>query len=469
MKKINKYINFFMLLLLISLMIALIGYISYGHNLIKSMYEKKSLEILDRIIEYRAILSLEYYLIKGDVYIIFISLCVLFLFLVYILPVEIKLSIISVVMCIAILEIIFLSYDVYLDHEYPEINEQEKMLWEYDPLLGWRWKTNCEKEFIVKRDKIKVKIKRNAKGLRGKDYDYKKNKNINRILILGDSCAAGLEVTHDNLFSTVLEKLLRQHGKDEVINAGVRGYGTDQSYLYLKNKGCNYNPDIAIYLFCSNDPKDNIVFRDPYKPFNKSCYIINKEGDLVLKGMPILIPTRSIQHEKWIMTDKKAELFYNEKKQRTTIFAQAIIDILYQSHLYRWVMLRIEDRIINLRREKIPHFVVKYQWSVTEKLIEKMKNFCTSINAKFIIFEFSNGAAYEKKDETLAAICSNLSVNYHNLYNDFHEASGGKRFFCFPHDNHWNVEGHRFAADRFYEYLLKNKHVAKGILLKSDN
>ena len=93
---------------------------------------------------------------------------------------------------------------------------------EYDPLLGWKHKTNIKNIFIT--DEYSVPLSFNSKGMRGPEHSYNKDKNEFRILILGDSFSEGYAVNFNELFSEVLKNKLNGEGVGcEVINAGVRG------------------------------------------------------------------------------------------------------------------------------------------------------------------------------------------------------------------------------------------------------
>ena len=176
--------------------------------------------------------------------------------------------------------------------------------------MGWKKGSALECYYTSKKNRFHAKVRTNSKGLRDEEYGYKKNKNVKRILLLGDSRLIGLEVDKENVIDTHLEKLLNNHNRYEVINAGTRGYGTDQSYLYYKNEGYRYNPDIVIYLFSGNDTENNITIHRPCGKFGKSYYVIDKEGNLTLEGVPV--PKEFTPNNRWLMSNKDAEAFYNE-------------------------------------------------------------------------------------------------------------------------------------------------------------
>jgi hypothetical protein len=99
------------------------------------------------------------------------------------------------------------------------------------------------------------------------------------ILFIGDSTVASFEVDDGDTVPAILERRLRaQHRAYNVINLGVRGYGTDQSVRRALAFGAQYQPTDVIYMFVDNDMYDNNVLRQPGRIFAKGAYIRASEG-----------------------------------------------------------------------------------------------------------------------------------------------------------------------------------------------
>jgi hypothetical protein len=81
-----------------------------------------------------------------------------------------------------------------------------------------------------------------------------------RVLLVGDSYAYGWGTEDSTIVSRQLQRELIHRGYDaEVINLGVAGFSTIQAYLFLK-RFTYLDPDVIVYLFCDNDPRDNLAF-----------------------------------------------------------------------------------------------------------------------------------------------------------------------------------------------------------------
>jgi hypothetical protein len=137
-----------------------------------------------------------------------------------------------------------------------------------DPILGWKPKRGCESSGVkLGHDSSKeISYHTNSLGARGtKEVPYKKNKDKFRILFIGDSFTFGEDVSDRDTYPEILQRKLGD--KYEVINLGVHGYGLGQSYLYLKNEGVKYKPDIVILgLFMPDIVRDKARVFGYFKP-----------------------------------------------------------------------------------------------------------------------------------------------------------------------------------------------------------
>jgi len=100
---------------------------------------------------------------------------------------------------------------------------------------------------------IKASRHINADGLIDRfDYPINKPNNVFRIIALGDSFTAGLEVDTDKNWSEILEDSLnkscikRSVDKFKVINLAVEGYDIQYSLERYKIKGQKYSPDLIL-------------------------------------------------------------------------------------------------------------------------------------------------------------------------------------------------------------------------------
>src|SRR6476619_3896087 len=99
---------------------------------------------------------------------------------------------------------------------------------EPDPVIGYRYIPGTRMT-LPRPGGGRYEIAVNADGIRGdRDYSAGKPVNATRIIVLGDSMAAGQFVSNSQRFSELME---RRRADVEVINLALEGSGTDQQVL----------------------------------------------------------------------------------------------------------------------------------------------------------------------------------------------------------------------------------------------
>jgi len=123
---------------------------------------------------------------------------------------------------------------------------------EYDPVLGWRKTPGAN--VVYDRREYHVEYRVNAQGLRGPDRPYAKPPGVARVLALGDSFVEAFMVPDAQTVTARLEADLLGRGcRVEVINGGTVGYSTDQEYLFYRDEGRKYAPDVVLLFVYQND------------------------------------------------------------------------------------------------------------------------------------------------------------------------------------------------------------------------
>lgn len=99
----------------------------------------------------------------------------------------------------------------------------------------------------------------NSLGFRDRERTVAKEPGVFRILVLGDSVAAGQGVRDpETIFPARLEAGLRQAGlAAEVLNFAVTGYDTRQEVALLADRGLAFAPDLVLLAYCLNDVRQD--------------------------------------------------------------------------------------------------------------------------------------------------------------------------------------------------------------------
>jgi lysophospholipase L1-like esterase len=102
-------------------------------------------------------------------------------------------------------------------------------------------------------------VRINAHGLRGPEIASPKPAGERRVLVLGDSYTASVQLPENRIYTTLLEEELRDargNGGYRVINAGVNGAGTAHELLYFLYQGAALAPDVVVLQYAFNDLDD---------------------------------------------------------------------------------------------------------------------------------------------------------------------------------------------------------------------
>ena len=165
------------------------------------------------------------------------------------------------------------------------------VFWRHDALLGWSHTPNSRGSYVGPKPwpiEFDTPVEINSDGLRGPDVGPLPERG-KRVLFIGDSMLAGFEVAYEKTFPALIgAELSRVLGVPvQVINAGVRGYGTDQSYLYFRERGSQYRPDFVVFIQSANDLRENTEVHRMMQPLGKPAFRLAPDGSLVLLGHPV--------------------------------------------------------------------------------------------------------------------------------------------------------------------------------------
>ena len=348
------------------------------------------------------------------------------------------------------------------------------------PITGWYLNPNVEE--IYRKSCFESYVKISSQGFRDVEHSLEKPDGVFRIVDLGDSFTAGLQVNLEATYSKVLERLLNEMESDtrfEVINLGMFSFGTGQEYLSLKHYGVEFQPDMVILAFFSNDVRDSYLPLKPYPgPPLKPYFFLDDSGELVI-------------------LDQSDYVLSEEAGPARPFLNRVLFTTLGWLRLYDWIGRKVYKTppIHNLfwklglvERKESPALEVylrkhppEYEeaWRIVKSLIRKIRQESEDQDAQFLLmniagpaqlasnrslpWKYLNGVLrqldLEKPTRTLAELSQEEGLEFLDLtptFRDYMESEGlnytSVHLEC---DGHWTSLGHQLAAGALFDKVTE--------------
>jgi len=336
---------------------------------------------------------------------------------------------------------------------------------EFDNIL--MYKHIPDSKVTYSRQEFSNEIKFNSNGLRDYEYDYKKPKNVYRILLLGSSFSQALQVPLEHTYENVLERKLNGNlaGKYEVINTAVGGWGTAQELFYLKTEGIRYEPDLILLDFSMRDVRENAI--------NSLVTVTN--GKLV-EHIPIRAswPKRAMlfcsrySHlcsltQTVILGDAEKKGFISSLLSKLRITSSADDRSIKTTDLFSknntpnvdaafeetFLLIKEIKKVADENKIALVMFIIPHREQVDAL---KWNEFINRYNANEKQFE------YDKVQKLALKFAKQNNIQVFDMLPYFRQKNANNTFY-YEIDGHWNEQGHEMTAGLLYNYLLSNKLV----------
>jgi hypothetical protein len=346
-----------------------------------------------------------------------------------------------------------------------------------DPVLGWRLEPN--ENLLVWMPDRNVRIVTNSHGFRDVEHTYQKPDGVFRVLVFGDSFMEGYSVDGDQVFARQLEALAHQAGLSqvEVLNMGVGGYGTLQSYLAFAEEGVRYQPDLVLLgFFTGNDVHDN------YRPLQVAVW--GETANSVV-SRPFLTAwergqweIEELDYDTALQIEAHQEVrAWWQKSLLVSMFFRAAANMAKEGHdLEPGAGDHSVETDLWIGQEfceEVPLFTDG--WAVTQRIILEWDGAARESGARLVVFtvpsreetdpEYARRVADTLEnpdalcleegvaDRRIVSILERSHIPNIDLLPSFRSALREEGRQLFARDNHWNAEGHSLAADEVFEAL----------------
>ncbi len=254
-----------------------------------------------------------------------------------------------------------------------------------------------------------IEIKMNSDGFRDREIPLEKPEGVFRVITIGDSETFPDTMNLEEQYGKVMEKTMNEQGKQvEVINGGVSGYGTRQSFNFLKRKGMKYNPDMVIYMFVPNDVQENV------------------------------------EHRYTVVGGLRVNYEWKEKPR-----SAAIRSFVYKNSYIMREGYRIIGAVKRSTSEKKEKVISEEEFAETEKVVKELNSFLKERKIKLLVI-ITPGKEEVKRDEALKDMVRKVleeeSIEFLDLREEY-DTLEEKRSLRWQQDSHLNQKGHQIIAE----------------------
>ena len=329
-----------------------------------------------------------------------------------------------------------------------------------------------------------VEIRTNSQGFHDVAHTYTKARDTYRVVVLGDSFIEALQVPIERGFTQQLQSQIQEwagNRRIEIINLGISGTGPAQYYRVLETKGLQYHPDLVLMAVLPDND-----FRDSYQPLGGSAfkpyYRIMEDGSL------ILIPPQFSN----LVSGTRLLL---QRSALLQIVRKAVARMPIEELFTRIGLLTAnEGRALPEFPTTVPRDWLVYMnelpraweeaYQMTFRMITETARLAERNQSKFLVMTIGSPAAIEDRwQEALAPFpdAHNFRWDFDRPFRALTEWGSTEKFdvldlrgafrrdfaafkqsHSWIHDGHWNVRGHRLAANVVGAFLNEHRE-AYGI------
>ncbi len=317
---------------------------------------------------------------------------------------------------------------------------------QYDNNLIWRLRKNYAGTKSWGEDHFPLRF--NKYGFRGPDFDRQKPQNRQRIMVIGDSYTAALDVRLEDLYTTKMQQLLNQgEEKYEVVNASSPAWGTDQEYIYWMTEGRQFKPDYLLLMVAPNDLREMYMKK-----------LVEPTPDGQVKINPVHYPRKA--RIGWWWSNRSSFFQYLQKEVWDTHYGH-FYDIFEhypvnfgQGDSTNW------DLPLFLKE---PYPAVAEAKQLFQVLIKEMHASAEAINCQLVLsiiptqMEFDGTLPPETHQpgavaQLLEDVAKEEQIPYLNLYRDLQESGEASQLFL-EWDFHMNETGNDFLARQLADFF----------------
>jgi len=310
----------------------------------------------------------------------------------------------------------------------PEMANPLNSFHDSDPALGWRGKPSIRMRFH--RPDFDALVENGPDGWRRPDPPPPAQP-VEKVLFLGDSFTWGWGVNQGEVFTDELQRRLPP--SIGVYNRGVNAFGTAQEYLLMQRELANGHYDKVVVMFFFNDVHNNIDGRHGRRP-----YFTVANGRLQpanQPAVPLMSPlTRFLKDHIWTIQLITSQ--FNALRDRFEGDESDDAEGAGGPDLDAHTLAGADE---------------------TTRLLAAMQQLAREHGAELYVVWVPHRSELEQQPSAMPFIravhtlvaesCRSAGIPFIDLTQPFYDRTRAGARLIFPHDEHWNADGHRLAAE----------------------
>ncbi len=312
----------------------------------------------------------------------------------------------------------------------------------------------------------------NRYGMLDREYTKTPTDDVMRIAVLGDSMTAGEEVGEGKRYHELWEQWLpKRLGQNvEVLNFGVRGFGTWEALQMHHLKVKEFRPDYTVLSFYwGNDVENNLEalaeaqpdpLRDQYQiPFTRKINLKRKNFNKWLWNHSAVY---QLSRKGYDRVENNIKTFLSNDEQRPVRvekqYAGEPLPYDFTRQVKPFQPPLVGDNLDSNFDDKF--FFDSKGWHLTRQLIRKLNQEVHDSGSRLIIVHFMNVEQYHDYPRLplreFDRFLAQENIPHLNLYSAFNALSPqALAANTFEDDTHFNATGHRFVADHSIDFLVR--------------
>ena len=332
-------------------------------------------------------------------------------------------------------------------------------VYECDDRLGWRYQPGSTALKVSRSGEFRHWVRLNSHGFRDSERSNENQAETFRVLLLGDSFLAGMQVRFEDSLPALLAGFVGpedgSNSRIEILNLGTDGYGTAQQLLLLRELGGRYAPDLIIAQALVNDIADNSIDAG-----GANHYLATRCGRpyfSLQSGLPIAIDGGRPLRPTGVG-------FFGRLLRRSAIYSNFVPATQAPSPggFEQWDIYNGP-----------PGPAVQEAWSLTRAIFRTLRDEAQRVGSTFAVMlipeVFQIDMPSPRTGERDPGFQDKLRphLQWRELFEDLDirfvdlrpplqaSADAGQRPYL-EYDSHWNVLGHRIAAEFVASWMLEN-------------